>query len=190
MAIAAVASLNSFGAAILWSVANGGIKGVSVAADGTISDSTANIANGADIYFYLGTTSSDDVKKAFGEDGFVATEISGATLLESATTKTGGKAKGSTPVSNAGISSSEEKPFFAIVVTSLTADDESVKHYFKLLEGRATGYETSGDPLPPPTSMSWTANQAKAVSWTAVPEPATAALALLGLGLMIKRRKA
>ncbi|MBR1835731.1 MAG: PEP-CTERM sorting domain-containing protein [Kiritimatiellae bacterium] len=27
-------------------------------------------------------------------------------------------------------------------------------------------------------------------SWTAVPEPATAALALLGLGLMIKRRKA
>ena len=175
----------SHGSAILWSVDNTAIKDFTVSGD-TITDSTSNLS-GANLYFFLGTATATDVESAFTGTTFDETKLS--TFLESTTSNGGGgKVKGTTPVENSSISSSTANDFFLVIST--VKDDKS---YYKLVTGSAVGYETTGDPLPPTTTMQFTRASVQNTGWTAapaVPEPATAALALAGLALLIRRRKA
>ena len=178
-------AISSQGSAILWSIDNTGIKDFTV--DGNaITDSTANLA-GANLYFFLGETTVSDVESAFTGTTFDQTKLS--TFLESTTSNGGGgKVKGTTPVVNDAISSSTSNPFFLVITT--VKDDAA---YYKLVTGSAVGYETTGDPLPPTTTMQFTRTSVQGTSWTAAPtgpEPSTAALALAGLALLLKRRKA
>ena len=172
----------SYGAAILWSVDVGAVRNFTV--DGTtITEGTSNLG-GASLYFFLGTTTDEEVASAFTGTTFDTSKLS--TYLETATSTAGGsKVKGSTPVVNDLISSSVANNFFLVITT--TKDDAA---YYKLVTGSAVGYETTGDPLPPTTTMAFTKASVQNASWTAVPEPSTAALALAGLALLIKRRRA
>ena len=172
----------SHGAAILWSVDVGGVRDFTV--DGTtITEGTSNLG-GASLYFFLGTTTAEDVESAFTGTTFDTSKLS--TYLETATSTAGGsKVKGSTPVQNASISSSSANNFFLVIST--IKDD---KAYYKLVTGSAVGYETTGDPLPPTTTMAFTKASGQSSSWTAVPEPSVALMGLLGIGMLIKRRRA
>ena len=72
------------------------------------------------------------------------------------------------------------------------AEDRDGNGYYRLLTGTGTPFATGAD-ASAQTTFTSAYNTLGGKSWTqayAVPEPATAALALLGLGLMIKRRKA
>ncbi len=174
----------SHGSAILWSVDNTAIKDFIVSGD-TITESTANLS-GANLYFFIGTApaTATEVEKAFSGTTFDKTKLS--TFLEETTSNGGGgKVKGTTPVSSPLISSQNNNSFFLVITA--TKEDTA---YYKVVSGEAVGYETTGDPLPPTTTMQFTKASVQGTSWTAVPEPSTAMLALAGLALLIKRRRA
>ena len=175
-------AVSSHAAAILWSVDVGAIRNFTV--DGTtITEGTSNLG-GASLYFFIGSTTEEDVAKAFTGTTLDTSKLS--TYLETATSTAGGsKVKGSTPVVNDLISSSKANNFFMVIAAT-----QGEKAYYKLVEGSAVGYETTGDPLSPTTTMAFTKASVQNASWTAVPEPSTAMLALAGLALLIKRRRA
>ena len=186
LCLAALSVVSAHGASVLWALGAGGLKTVGALdpSTGSYSDGSANLSN-ATLYFLLGSTSTADVKKAFGDKGLDVSSLEGLKLLDTASSNAGGaKAAGSTPVSDDAISTGKNA-FSVIAVTSVDST-----YFFKLLSGEQSGYDPSAVPAQPKTTMNFSANTVKGVAWTAVPEPATAALALLGLGLMIKRRKA
>lgn len=186
-AILAVAAIQSQGAAILWSISTGALKGVGTAGEsGTYADSTSNLG-GAALYFYLGSTTDDLIKAAIGADGKLNTSSLGtsATWLETTTSKGGGnKVAGTTPVVNDGISATSANNFFFIAVTAV-----GDSYAYKMVTGSQKGYDST-DTLATPTQMTFTTTAVQSSSWTQVPEPSTAALALAGLALLLKRRKA
>lgn len=187
--LAAVAALllptTSEAAAIKWSLAGNSVLGISVGTDGTITETTR--AAGVALYFYLGTTTDEEVKSAFTSSGFdTSATMANATFLEQGVSNAGGaRVAGNTPVVNDLISSSSPNNFFVILSQQVDST-----YYYKVVTGTQTGYETTGDPLPTPTTMAWTAQNVASASYAAVPEPSTAALALAGLALLIKRRRA
>ena len=181
----AMAMCLSFGASIKWEVAVTSIKSFTVdSATGTITDGTTNLA-GANLYFFLGEVTSEAAKEAFTDAGFNGSAISGATLLETATSLGGGnKPAGVTPVANDNISSSAAN-MFSLVVSYKYGED----YFYKVVTGSQVGYETVGSPLPPTTLMVFSAAAVQGSKWTAVPEPASAMLALAGVAMLIRRRK-
>lgn len=176
---------------ILWTVANNALKTIGTeATDGlTFSDGTSNYG-GATLYFFLGTASDADIAGAITSSGEVKTSaISTATFLETGVTKNGGnKILGNTPVSHDSISITSANDFFFLVV-SATPDGSGSPFAYKYVEGSAVGYDKDNS-LAAPTQVTFSASDVQGSSWTAVPEPATAALALLGIGMLIRRRKA
>ena len=183
IALAIGFSTVSHGSAILWSVDTAAIRDFTVSGE-TITEQTTKFLSGAKLYFFLGTTTAEAVESAF-EGTELKTSALSTYLATDVSNNAGGRAAGTTPAVHANISSSSANDFF-LVITAVKDGDA----YYKLVSGSATGYETSGDPLPPTTVMNFARNSVQSSSWTAVPEPSTAMLALAGLALLIKRRKA
>ena len=172
----------SHGSAILWAVDNTAIKDFTVSGS-TITETTANLAN-ANLYFFYGTATDSDVLSAFTQNTFDSSKLS-TYLQDTVSNGGGGKAKGSTPVERDFISSDAANPFYLVITTV-----KDNKAYYKLVSTSQTGYETTGNPLPPTKTATFTTQMVQGTSWTAVPEPSTAVLALAGLALLLKRRKA
>ena len=173
----------SQGSAILWTIDSAAIRDFTVSGE-TITEETSKFISGANLYFFLGTTTTEDVEKAFSGTEFNTSALS--TYLESTVSnQAGGKAKGTTPVIHDQISSSSANSFFCVISTI-----KDGTAYYKLVTGEAVGYETTGDPLPPTTSVTFTRNAVQSSSWSAVPEPSVALMGLLGIGMLIKRRRA
>jgi hypothetical protein len=181
----AMAMCLSFGASIKWQLATTALKSFTVdTTTGAITEGTANLA-GASLYFFLGEVTSDAANAAFTDAGFNSSLITGATLLDTATSLAGGnKPTGTTVLSNEGISSAAEN-IFTLVASYKSGDD----YFYKVVTGSQFGYETVGDPLPPTKTMTFTAAAVQGSKWTAVPEPASAMLALAGVAMLIRRRK-
>ena len=166
MITVALMAMTSGAASIKWSISNAAIK------DPILNTNLA----GAQCYFYLGTTTDAAVLAAFTGETFNSAALS--TLLGTGVTAlSGGKAVGTTVYANAGISDSVNNAFFCVVVTD---------GYYKLGTVSQKGYDASNG-LASPTTATFTS--ASFGSWQPVPEPATAALALAGLALLIRRRK-
>lgn len=172
-------------AAIKWSLAGNSVLGIDVASDGTITETTRTA--GVDLYFFLGTTTDEEVKNAFTSTGFnTSASMATATFLEQSQSNAGGaKVAGNTPVINDLISSSKANDFFVILSQKVDST-----YYYKVVTGSQTGYETTGDPLPTPTTMAWTAQNVASASYAAVPEPSVALMGLIGIGMLIRRRRA
>ena len=75
--------------------------------------------------------------------------------------------------------------------------DPAKKSYYLSAEKSQTAYNLSGDEYTDPKGVSFSsdnmyasASTRNSQTWTSVPEPSTAALALAGLALLLKRRKA
>lgn len=185
IALAAVFCLagTSQAASILWSVGNGAIKSFTVSGE-TITEGTANLAD-ANLYFILGTLSSEDVASAFTTSGFT-TPMSVTLLDQAVSTKGGSKSAGSTPITNSGISADSATPFSLVIASQLDSE-----WYYKVINKEGTGYDET-NPQNPSVTLTFTANEVKSASWThaAVPEPSVAIMGLLGIGMLLKRRRA
>ena len=172
MTIALTAMLSN-AASIQWSVANNTIRNL---------DGTANLAN-ASLYFFVGTATAADVLAAFTKVGDSWT-FDSSKLVDDPTpillgtgvsTGGGGKGIGSTVYENSAISESALNPFFCVVV---------IDGYYQIGSLSAKGYDAT-NVANSPTTAAFTSFG----GWQKVPEPATAALALAGLALLIRRRK-
>ena len=133
--------------------------------------------------YYVAVVSESDLDAAIAAVGD-ATEF--ATFVKDGasgtTTKTGAAGSTFTVTENSGTSLS----YVLFAFDAPTVGDAS--NY--IVSGAVTG--VAYEPPSTPTAATFNAQSFASSSWaaTSVPEPATAALALLGLGLMIKRRKA
>lgn len=174
---------SAHGAAILWSVANNAIKGVNVSGD-VISDSTTNLG-GANLYFLYGTITDDEVLTALSSSEIDTSAFSTATVLQNVTSKNAGnKPQGTTPVVSDLISATESNPFSLLIYTAVENTT-----YYKVVTGSQKGYDNSSA-LNAPTVMSFSAADVQGKTWAAVPEPSVALMGLLGIGMMIRRRRA
>ena len=175
---------NAPAASILWSVGNAAIRDFTVSGE-TVTEGTTYLAN-ANLYFYLGTTTTEEVESAFSTGTFQKDSFASATFLEQdVSTTRGARAAGTVGVTLDAISASTANNFFLVIAA--TKDDGT---YYKYLTGTQTGFDSTKDPPDPSTTMSFSRADVQSKTWTAVPEPSTAALALAGLALLIKRRRA
>lgn len=170
----ALAAMISSAASIKWSVGNGTIKNL---------DGTANVS-GADLYFFIGTASDSDVLAAFSKVGsdwvFDSDKLISAStplLATGSSNGGGGKPVGADVYFDALISETTATDFFCIVV---------IDGYYQLGTYSSKGYD-AGNVASSPTTAAFTSGDFG--GWQKVPEPATAALALAGLALLIRRRK-
>ena len=183
--LAVLASISSFGATVNWGI-------------GASYFETTRIAQGAAKAYlvYLGTSSTWD---AFGTANIVEIAKNGSTEIASATSLANGGASGSLEMT---VGST-----YVLNGTSVTAPASS---NFGLLYVKGTGdaayynagsiYSFSEDDTQHYNAtlktFTWkddkiaTNPSSSAQGWVAVPEPTTAALALAGLALLIKRRRA
>ena len=145
---------------------------------------TTTLASGYKAYLFITEQSGDFGATVTTADSVVEAMKSGADLTDyiaaTGTTSDKGMVSGATGYYGA-FGAGDSLTAFAVIVDA--ADYKSASNYIVTTE----------------KSQSWTSSTgAKALAfgsqanatWVSVPEPATAALALLGLGLMIKRRKA
>ncbi|MBR1608277.1 MAG: PEP-CTERM sorting domain-containing protein [Kiritimatiellae bacterium] len=141
------------------------------------SDGSATRAYG----YYVAVVSESDLSAAIAavgdESAFSAFVKDGG----SATTSRTGAASGTIVVAE---DSGTSLSYVLFAFDASTVGDAS--NYIVSAAQTGIAYE----PPATPTAATFNAQSFSGSTWTAVPEPATAALALLGLGLMIKRRKA
>ena len=174
-AMALVAAVAASGASIQWNL--------SLGRSGLIADSTGAALNG-NLYLVL-TSSAGDLASAAESDTFAATLDSVA--LDSMTLS-GGKNTATKTTTSPRLVVDQNYSFSLVVY-----DAANSQYYLSSALGETAYDETAA--VVTPTKVTFTATMVGSTSgktWasTSVPEPATAALALLGLGLMIKRRKA
>ena len=184
------AAVISQGAAVNWSAGTGQkVQGPTSATDGTFSGTAlASPAVMAITLYQFDTQKARD--DAFGVDDIYAAHAAGeiaATRSNTATASGNGLALGaSAKVDVQGLVTGSEVPLYALYVITLDADgDGNVDWYIAdkadskiTTQGKATGLNNLA-----------TANGN--TGWTAVPEPTSGLLLLLGVaGLALKRRRA
>ncbi|MBR1608255.1 MAG: PEP-CTERM sorting domain-containing protein [Kiritimatiellae bacterium] len=123
------------------------------------------------------TASADEISTLITSGGDFAEYIAAGPTLTSAA----GGVSGATGYNGNNFGAGDSLTAFAVIFDA--ADYASAKNFIVTAAKSASWTSPTGS-----KSLGF-GSQANA-TWTAVPEPATAALALLGLGLMIKRRKA
>jgi hypothetical protein len=189
--LVALAGVSSFGATVNWGI-------------GASYYETTRIAQGAATAYlvYLGNSSSWE---AYGTAAIVEIAKNGSTENASATSLPNGGASGS-------LEMTAGSPYAYVVneQTSVTSVTAPVASNFGLLYVKGTGndayyytgsiYSFSEDDSTHYNAtlktFTWKDDKvasnasASAQGWTPVPEPSTAALALAGLALLLKRRKA
>ena len=173
-ALAAVA-LPSFAASIDWTMSTGGAANYMVGEDGNKLNGTAYLLLTSDVATFDSESAIQDV------------------ALGSATITDGINKERQTSTSDLLVAPTEYQ--FSLIVF----DSASSKYFLAADTKTKAAYNLGADMTDYGTaqSISFNAQNLYATAalrgtqtYTSVPEPATAALALLGLGLMIKRRKA
>ena len=178
IALCAMAVQTASAASIQWNL--------SLGRSGFIADSTGAGMNGT---LYLVFTSSADTLSAAAESDTFASTLSSVSLGEM--TLTSGKNTATQTTTSDKLVADTEYSF------SLVVFDTANSQYYLSSAISQKAYDESAT-IVSPTKVTFQATQVGSTfgaNWssstpTSVPEPATAALALLGLGLMIKRRKA
>ena len=195
LALAAIAatSLAANAASINWTVSGNTttvLYGVEVSETGEASSSTTALKN-TNVYFILAGGLDDVFKDVEKNDlnGF-NTVLSSITLDTATTTENGTK-----PSVTRKVVSGDDRLTAATQYTFglLVYDTDSDGNiWYKVATANQVAYVDGADARDQKVAtlaFAKLANDTQA-AWTAVPEPATAAMALLGIGMMLKRRKA
>ena len=171
----------SHGAAIDWNIS--GINSALSNYDGTTAASTK-------IYLILADTSSLATITDVADPTSFESALSAITLTSTAAGSDGKKpAVTSTTVESSLLTSGQSYTFGMMYMST----DTEGNGYYKIVTQTKTAYDTSDPSTSQAVGLSWATM--KSSSWTkgytaAVPEPSTAMLALAGLALLIKRRRA
>ena len=183
-----VAAYSANAASINWTI-NGKGTAYGVKADAidsiTAADSTTGISS--TVYLIMASDLSG-ITGAANKDDFLSA-LSSITVSDSVSTSDGSKPSVTkVPVSSELISTSSQ--IYGMLVF---AEDSFGGGWYKIVKSEGTGYApgTSVDQQGIVTT-SWTTmrNSSWTKGYTAVPEPSTAVLALAGLALLLKRRRA
>ena len=183
VSLALVASAEvCFGAAIDWT-----LSGMNTA----LTDYAGNTAGKTTVYLVLADNKSiASITDVAGEDAF--TTALGSITVATVSSGTDGKKPATTtatfesPLLDAGTSYT-----FGMLYVSNDTDGNG---FYRLLKSQSSvaAYDSSDPSSSQAVSLSW--STMKSAAWTkgytAVPEPSTVALALAGLALLLKRRKA
>ena len=148
-----------------------------------VGSTTAN-ATGYTAYLFISQQSSDFGAKTASIETITSLIKSKGDLSEYiASTKTvnNGTASGATGYNGTAFTAGDSLTGFAVVFDA--SDYSNAKNYFVTAEKSASWTSATGQK---PLAFGNMAN----ATWTAVPEPSTAVLALAGLALLLKRRKA
>ena len=182
---ALVAAVTTQAASIQWT-----FSGITTSAK-QIKDYTGTAMNGT-LYLIL----SKDASSLSGATSKSAFEEALDDITLGTTTVTSGKVSGTTVVNSTALTAVEDngpKYTFQVVVY-----DPANSYYYLSATKTEYAYDASAE-TPSPTSISFGFNDVGEtyrnngnIAWSpaAVPEPSTAALALAGLALLLKRRKA
>ena len=154
-----------------------------------ISDYLGNAAANTTIYLVFGTTADiASITEAADKDAF-SSALSAITIATTSSASDGKKpSTTTTTVSHASLTASQDYTLGMLYLS----EDADGNGFFRVTTALGTAYDPSVVGSSGSVSTSW-ANM-KSASWTkgyeAVPEPSTAALALAGLALLLKRRRA
>ncbi|MBR1608250.1 MAG: PEP-CTERM sorting domain-containing protein [Kiritimatiellae bacterium] len=150
---------------------------------------TDTLANGYSAYLFITeqandygakVTTVDEIESLIQSKGSLSDYIAAQVAISN-----GRQAVSATGYNGNNFANGDSLSGFAVIFNA--TDYSEATGYFVTAEKSASWTSGTGA-----KSLAFGAQTAtkNATAWTAVPEPATAALALLGLGLMIKRRKA
>ena len=181
LAVAFTASQLVFGASIEWYIS--GINKALSNYDGSVAASTS-------VYLVLADSASlSTITGLEGADAATSfTEALSKITLSSVTSGTDGKKPASTRsvVSSDLISAGTQYTFGMLFVSEATDGA-----YYKYVTNPQTAYDISDPTSQKTTTLSWSDmnNASWTKGYTAVPEPASAMLALAGVAMLIRRRK-